>query len=65
VRGLATAAPFVLAVEDGRLARRPVSLGLRGEGSVEIAAGLAPGAAAVLPDGRQLAPGQRVRAAEE
>jgi HlyD family secretion protein len=65
VHGLATAAPFVLAVEAGRVARRPVSLGLRGEGAVEIATGLSAGAEAVVADGQRLEPGQRVRASVE
>jgi HlyD family secretion protein len=61
VRGAATPAPYVLTVEGGRVARRDVQLGIRGEGATEIAAGLDEGSEAILPDPRQLAPGARVR----
>lgn len=62
VRDAATAAPYVLAVENSRIARREVRLGIRGEGASEIVSGLADGAELIIPDGRQLAPGTRVRA---
>jgi HlyD family secretion protein len=65
VRGLATPAPWVLAVENGVTVRREVKLGIRGEGDVEIAGGVAEGAAAVVPDGQILTPGQRVRVTQE
>ena len=61
VRGAATPTPHVLAVEAGRVVRRDVQLGIRGEGSLEILSGLAEGAEVVLPDGKRLAPGARVR----
>ena len=61
VRGAATPAPYVLTVEDGRVARRDVQLGIRGEGATEIVAGLDEGSEAILPGTRQLAPGARVR----
>lgn len=54
-------APWVLAVEGGRAVRREVRLGVRGEGVVEVAGGLAPGAAVVTPAGAAR-PGDRVRA---
>lgn len=60
IRDLASGAPWVMAVEDGVAVRRPVTLGLRGEGAVEILEGLAPGEAAVSPTAR-IAPGERVR----
>jgi HlyD family secretion protein len=63
IRGLATPRPWALAVVDGRAARRDLKLGIRGEGSVEILAGLAEGDAVVLPDGQTVSAGQRVRAA--
>lgn len=62
VRGAATPTPYVLTVEDGRVARRAVQLGIRGEGTVEIATGLDPRSEVIVPDGRQLVPGARVRA---
>jgi HlyD family secretion protein len=61
VRGAASSEPWVWAVEGGRVVRRPVRLGIRGEGSVEVASGLEPGAAVIVPDGTALREGQRVR----
>jgi HlyD family secretion protein len=61
VRDAATVQPYVLAVEDGRVARRQVRLGIRGDGAIEIVSGLAEGAELIVPDGRRLAPGARVR----
>jgi len=56
-----TASPWVFAVEAERVRRRPVKLGLRGEGSSEILVGLARGAEVVLPGGLALQAGMRVR----
>jgi HlyD family secretion protein len=61
VRGAATPAPWVFLVEEGRVARRAVTLGIRGDGRTEITSGLDDGAEAVLSTDRPLAPGQRVR----
>jgi len=61
IRGIATPTPHVLVVEDGRIARRDVTLGIRGEGSVEIVSGIDEASELVVPDGQQLAPGTRVR----
>ncbi|MBE7451318.1 MAG: efflux RND transporter periplasmic adaptor subunit [Kofleriaceae bacterium] len=61
VQGAATATPYVLAVEGGRVVRKDVELGIRGDGSMEVLSGLAEGAEVILPDGRRLAPGARVR----
>jgi HlyD family secretion protein len=62
VHGAATPSPYVLTVAGGRVARHAVQLGIRGEGTMEITAGLDEGGEVILPDGRQLAAGQRVRA---
>lgn len=43
IRAADTAAPYALAVRDGRAARVPIALGLRGVGAVEIASGVAAG----------------------
>ena len=60
VRGLGTQDPWVGVVRDGRIERRAVVLGLRGEAFVEVLSGLDPGEPVVL--GREaLEPGARVR----
>jgi HlyD family secretion protein len=61
VRGAATATPWVQLVEDGRVVRRDIRLGIRGEGAIEIEDGVTEGAVVIVPDGRQLAVGTRVR----
>ena len=50
-----------MAVETGHLRRRPVTLGIAGDGSVELASGIDEGATVLIPDGRLLAEGRRVR----
>jgi HlyD family secretion protein len=65
VRGAATPAPWVLTVERGRVVRRDVRLGIRGDGTTEIISGLDEASQVIVsdgPDGRQLEPGARVRA---
>ena len=62
VRGAGTAEPWVLVAENGRVARRNVTLGIRGQDTVEVAAGLDDGAPVLLAGTRALVPGQRVRA---
>jgi HlyD family secretion protein len=62
VRGLATPKPWVLAVEDGHALRKDVTLGIRGEGSIEVLGGVDVGAELIVPDGQTVLPGQRVRA---
>jgi HlyD family secretion protein len=57
-----TGQPWVLVVADGRVERRPVTLGLRGEGLVEVTGGLSAGDPVVAPGGAFVAPGDRVRA---
>lgn len=53
--------PWVLVVRQRRAQRQPVSLGLRGEGMVEITAGLREGDAVVSPEAVKIRPGARVR----
>jgi HlyD family secretion protein len=57
------AGPWVLAIDSGRATRRPVKLGLRGDGRVEIAEGVAPGDRLVPAAEVGTRPGDRVRAA--
>jgi HlyD family secretion protein len=61
VHGAATASPYVLVVDHGRVARRDVQLGIRGSGAVEIVAGLEAATELIVPDGRQIQAGTRVR----
>jgi HlyD family secretion protein len=55
--------PWVLVADDGRAVRRPVRLGLRGTGRVEVVEGLAAGDR-VIPPAAPVRAGQRVRVAE-
>lgn len=52
--------PWVLGIKDGRAAKRPVKLGLRGNSHIEIADGLAQGDVAI-PQSSGVLTGQRVR----
>ncbi len=62
VRGMGGARPYVLAVERGRVVRRDVRLGVRGDGSVEIVDGLDEATVVIASSsGRTLAPGDEVR----
>lgn len=61
VREADGAAPWVLAVRQGRAVKQSVKLGLRGEGSVQIAEGLAEGEVALGTASAGVAPGGRVR----
>jgi HlyD family secretion protein len=61
IRGAASPVPSVLAVAGGRIARRNVTLGIRGEGRTEIISGLDEGAVVVLAADSALPDGQRVR----
>jgi HlyD family secretion protein len=56
------AAPWVLLAKDGRAVRQPVTLGLRGEGAVEIRAGLEAGDLVIPAGNSGVTPGERVRA---
>jgi len=62
VREATSAHPWVMLIDAGRATRRPVTLGLRGTGVVEIAAGLDEGEA-VIASGSRVAVGDKVRAA--
>ncbi|MBS0337587.1 MAG: efflux RND transporter periplasmic adaptor subunit [Proteobacteria bacterium] len=63
VRDATTARPWVLAVRGGRAERVPVKVGLRGNGSVEVADGIAPGDILIPATNALIAAGQRVRPA--
>jgi HlyD family secretion protein len=56
----AGAAPWVLAVAGHRASRKPVKLGVKGEGQVEILAGVVPGDR-LIPVAAHVAAGDRVR----
>ena len=62
IHDVASADPWVLQVKAGRAIRRPVKVGLRGEGAVEILSGLEPGDLVVPADNTSVKPGRRVRA---
>jgi HlyD family secretion protein len=55
------AGAYVLAVVEGTVARRTVSLGLTSDGKVEVRQGLAAGALVVAKAGTFLREGDRVR----
>jgi HlyD family secretion protein len=57
--------PWVLAVDGQRATRRPVKLGLKGEGRVEVLEGLVEGEHVVAAAGAGVLPGQRVRASPD
>jgi HlyD family secretion protein len=56
--------PWVLVVENHRASRRPVLVGARGEGQVEILEGVVPGDR-LIPAAANATPGQRVRVASD
>lgn len=62
VRDPAGSSPWVLAVKDHRAVRQPVKPGLRGDASIEILEGLAPGDLLVPASVGTVAAGDRVRA---
>jgi len=62
VRDATSAHPWVMLIDAGRATRRPVTLGLRGIGVVEVAAGLK-GGEAIIPLGAPVAVGDKVRSA--
>jgi HlyD family secretion protein len=56
-----TGEPWVLAIVARHAERRPVKLGMRGDGLVEILGGLAAGDAVVAPSAGFVAVGERLR----
>lgn len=56
--------PWVLSLEGGRALRRDVTLGLVGDGDVEVESGLTEGELVVASSATALAPGARARAKE-
>jgi HlyD family secretion protein len=54
--------PWLLAIERNHVVRKDLTLGIRGQGTVEVLAGLDPGATVALPEHQRLVVGQRVRA---
>ena len=61
VNDAGTDAPWVMGVDGHKAVRKPVKLGLKGEGRVEVLEGLAPGELVLAAAGTGLRPGQRVR----
>jgi len=57
-----SAQPWVLQVVSGRAERRPVRLGLKSAGWIEVTQGLAPGDV-LIPSSATVRPGDRVRLA--
>jgi HlyD family secretion protein len=53
--------PWALVIRDGKTVRQAVTLGLRGDGTVQVLSGLAPGEAVISP-AAPVGPGRRVRA---
>jgi HlyD family secretion protein len=60
VRDVSSARPWLLVVADGRAEQRPVQLGARGEGWVEIVSGVGEGEH-VVPASAAIKPGQALR----
>jgi len=56
------AEPWVLGLRAGRAERRPVRLGIRGDGVVEVVDGVAEGEAVAAPAAGRVEPGARARA---
>jgi HlyD family secretion protein len=54
--------PWVMAVEERHFVKKPVKLGLKGEGYVEILEGVEPGEVVISAASPAVTPGQRVRA---
>ncbi|MGE5183648.1 MAG: efflux RND transporter periplasmic adaptor subunit [Acidobacteriota bacterium] len=65
VHGTALPRPWVQTVEHGRVVRHAVELGIRGEGSIEIVAGIDEHSDVIVAEGQPLAAGARVRTERE
>jgi HlyD family secretion protein len=65
VRDAGTNHPWVMVIERGLAARRPVRLGVQGEGSAQILDGLRDGEWVIAPSAGPIAVGRRVRPASE
>jgi HlyD family secretion protein len=61
VRDLFSSSPWVIAVRGGRAEKRPLRLGVRGEGLLEVQSGLEEGESVLLAAARWVKLGQRVR----
>ncbi|MFO0748200.1 MAG: efflux RND transporter periplasmic adaptor subunit [Myxococcota bacterium] len=61
VRDLASDAPWVMVVDGGHAARRPIALGLRGDDAVEIVSGLDASAVVIRPSPGLPSVGAKVR----
>lgn len=62
VRDANSAQPWVLAVDGWRASRRPVKLGLKGDGRIEVLEGVAPDERLISAANGMVREGQRVRA---
>ena len=61
VQDAATPRPWALVVQGGRLERRSLRLGLKGEGHLQVLEGVREGELVAVPDGKPLKSGQKVR----
>jgi HlyD family secretion protein len=61
IRDASTLHPWVMAVVDGRAVRRPVTIGIRGDKSVEITSGLNQHDVVLPATNMTIEAGQRVR----
>ena len=57
--------PYVWAIEQERVAKRPVKLGVRGEGHVQVLSGVKEGEVVLVPQGKPVTVGGRVRPVTE
>ena len=65
IRDASTAIPWVHVIQQGRVQRQNVELGIRGDGRTEILSGLQEGAEVVTGGAGALTQGDRVRARRE